>query len=161
MPNMSLRALHKGFSMTEIIIAFSILAMAMIPVFSMLQSGSQKTSFSDYYIFAHIRAMRIADAIASYQYDELVGFSSLGSTGNLIQVGNTSAEIPEEYQSRLSQAGYKEDLFFQELEDGIGKLVVTIYWRFPGPGQKTKNYTLERLVRRRDVSLLQDFPLQQ
>ena len=150
---------RKGFSMTEIIIAFSILALAMIPVFSMLQSGSQKTSFSDYYIFAHIRAMRIADAFSSYQYDELVGFSSVGSTSDLIQLGNNDTEIPHEYKSRLNQAGYKEDLFFQEIEDGIGKLVVTIIWKFPGPGQKVRNYTIERLVRRRDVSLLQDFPL--
>lgn len=155
-----MRIVNKGFSMIEIIIAFGILAMAMIPVFSMLQSGSQKTSFSDYYIFAHIRAMRIADAVASYPYNQLVGFSNLGTTDKLIQIDAADMEIPEEYQKRLNQAEYAEDLLFQEIDDGIGKLVVNVSWRFPGPGQELRTYTLQRLIRRRDFSLSTNFNLQ-
>ncbi|MEE2924633.1 MAG: prepilin-type N-terminal cleavage/methylation domain-containing protein [bacterium] len=157
---MLLRMVNKGFSMIEIIIAFSILAMAMIPVFSMLQSGSQKTSFSDYYIFAHIRAMRIADAVASYPYDQLIGYSNLGSTDKLIQIDAAGMEIPEEYQKRLNQAEYAEDLLFREIDDGIGKLEVNISWKFFGPGQKLRTYTLQRLIRRRDYSLSTNFNLQ-
>jgi len=160
MKSVPLRTLDKGFSMTEIIIAFGILAMAMIPVFSMLQSGSQKTSFSDYYIFAHIRAMRIADAVASYPYNQLVGFSNIGSADKLVQIDAAGMVIPEEYQKRLNQAEYEEDLFFQELDDGIGKLEVNISWKFPGPAQKLRTYTLKRLIRRRDYSLSTNFNLQ-
>ena len=154
------RVVNKGFSMTEIIIAFSILAMAMIPVFSMLQSGSQKTSFSDYYIFAHIRAMRISDAVASYPFDQLADLSNVGSTDKLVQIDAADMKIPQEYQKRLNQAEYVEDLLFQELDNGIGRLEVNISWKFPGSGQQMRTYTLKRLIRRRDYSLSTNFSLQ-
>lgn len=143
---------RSGITLVEIIIAFSILAVALIPVFSMLQSGSQKTAFSDYYIFAHIRASKIIEAKAALPYDQLAEQSTIAAVEDFA--------LTDEYEMRLRPERYEESWIFNPTADPhLGWLEVIITWKFK-LADEHRTYKLKRLVRNKKVSLIQEFNLQ-
>lgn len=149
--------IQAGVTMVEIIMAFTIMAMALIPVFSMLQSGSQKSTFSDYYIFAHVRAAQLMEIKAALPFEELVNQSNLGISVDS-EVFN-DLERPKEYDIR--NQNYSEEWSFEVLdtESGLGILTVTITWKFKKL-EDEREYILKRLVRKKTASLTQKFNLE-
>ncbi|MBT3785488.1 prepilin-type N-terminal cleavage/methylation domain-containing protein [bacterium] len=151
----------RGFTLAEILLAITILVLCLFPVMQMLQSSSTKSSFNEYYVFAHIRAVSILDAYAGYAFEELTTLSlSPTPSSNIVEVANSMSPLPEEYKRRLDPDGWEEKCVFSVLgTDGLGKLRVLIRWKFPGPQQPWREYQLERIVMRRNLSLVQQYNL--
>ena len=145
-----------GFSLVEILIALSILTLCMLPVFNLVQSSRVQTTFSDYHVFAQIRATRLLDIFASQPFEELILLDQSTQKGNLVSTGINAPVLPPKLASRLAEDGFKERFYFTVLDNGLGSLEVEIRWKFPAPDQEWREVRMQRFVSKKNLSLVAD-----
>ena len=145
--------------MVEVLIATAIIAIAIVPIMELIQSNRVKSEFNEYYLFAHIRAQRILDVVATQPYEKISSLSLSDQKENLVKSATSGPVFPPEYARKLDKKGYSESWWFNELKTGVGIVEVEIHWKFTGPKQDWRTYNLTRLVYQGNLSLLDDSPL--
>lgn len=148
------KAGRRAFSLVEILIAFGILAACVLPVITMLQSGQKKSAFNEFYLFGHIRAMRMLERLSSYPYEAIV--TSCNNTDGMVDV------IPEEYLNRIQMEDFKEECVVDtfDVPDGLYRLTAIVHWKVPGSMDMRKSYQISRLMRKKRQALLSDYSLE-
>lgn len=129
---------RRGASLVEILVCLGVVCAALMPVVLATTSSTRKSSFSEHHFFWQVRAMRILEKFAMYDYATLVERSA--KDGRLAFHFPQPA-CPAEYSRMLKD--FTEACTFEE-KDGLGTLTVTIRWSFPldGEGRSPRSHEL-------------------
>lgn len=148
-----LSRLKKGFTLIEILVAIGIMGACLIPVLTMMQSGQQKSTYGEFHLFAHIRAMRMMERLTSFSFNHLV--ASCNDADGMVEV------LPPEYLNKVNMEGFGEECAVDEYDapEGVYTIEVTVYWKVPGKTQREGSYTLRRIMRKRSDPLMSDYLL--
>lgn len=163
-PRFDVRTARRGFSFVEIAIAILILALGLLPILSMMASGSRQSAFSEYHLFASNRAHRIAEELLTYSsanFEQLQeGGAGLASLVRSVTAQETA--FPREYTAKLAPGSYREEVTVEPLDDGLVMLKVQIHWAFPTDAPESIRshvFTHRRVMARPDVSFTEELPL--
>src|SRR4051812_44513275 len=110
---------RQGFGFVEIAIAIVVLALGLIPIFSMMMSGTRQSAFTDYHFFATVRAQKISEEVLTYSIRNFAKVEEAGSDLKEISkaIAKGDAAFPKEYTARLSPGSYLEQVSMRKLEE--------------------------------------------
>lgn len=151
-------------SFVEIAIAIVVLALGLMPIFSMMMSGTRQSSFSDYHLFASVRAQRIVEELLTFSSENFatVAESAVEPRSLVAAITSRDGAFPAEYVARLKPGSYSEKVLVRRLDDGLYMFDVTITWTFPAEKaglERAHEFTTHRTLARPDVSFTEDIPL--
>jgi hypothetical protein len=155
--------LRRAFSSTEVIVCTAILALALVPIITMIAGGTRPTAFNEYHLIAQSVATHLADrateVILSRGFAELESMAA-GEKVNL-QDTRTYKIPPETSADRLLEGSYflPPEVHLTNLSEAgatLAALSVVVTWTLPG-GTSRHSFRLERLLSRPDASLTSDY----
>lgn len=154
----------RGMNFVEVAIAIVVLALGLMPIFSMMMSGTRQSAFTEYHLFASVRAQRIAEELLTFSSRNFAAVEEAAVEPKALLAAITSQDgaFPEEYVSKLATGSYAEKVLVRRLDDGLYMLDVTVTWAFPAerPGlERAHEFTLHRTLSRPDVSFTEEIPL--
>lgn len=143
-----------GFTATEVLISVALLAFTMIPMSTLFTSGSRQSSLNEFHVLAQARASTVIETLLTQEFQvfEPMGIGTPTPMDPSLFVPGLG-EPPESLTGRLE--AFEEELTYEGLEDGLGRLKMVITWELPGAvGRKARHrYVLTRLVARPEHSL--------
>lgn len=141
-----------GFSAVEILISISILALACVPVLTMMSSGTRESFQNEFHLIAETRAESLVQTLAARDFQVFSSFPP--GTPSVVPEALTTMvlEVPEQYRRKL--ANFEETVTVTPFGDGLVELAVEIGWVMPDEAAGgTHRFRLRRLVGKPDVGL--------
>lgn len=154
---------RRGFSATEVIIATSILALAMVPMITMLSGGAKPTAMSEYHLVAQTVAAHLIDRVI--EKVQSVGFTEMERipTGQEVALAQTQTYVlPTEAALGAVFEGHSfmsTEVFLTNLSEQTASLVqvkVIVSWTLPG-SPKPSQFVMKRLLCRPELGLTADY----
>jgi hypothetical protein len=153
--------MRRGFSSTEVIVCTGILALAMIPVLTMIGGGTRPAAYNEYHMMAQAVSAQLIDRVS--EQVAIKGFSEMEKMGigDRIDINDTRYRIPADNAGvKLTGDGnfLPPQIFLTNLEAGgaLYQISIVCSWNVPGDPHKF-SFTFERLVCRPEASLLADY----
>ncbi|MBI3894099.1 MAG: prepilin-type N-terminal cleavage/methylation domain-containing protein [Candidatus Wallbacteria bacterium] len=141
-----------GFTAVEVLVSIAILAIALVPVLTMLISGNKESAYGEYQMIAQTRAESILQVLACRDWQAFAGFPQGTPTVVPETLTSSAIELPEDFRRRL--AGFEETVTFTPLDGGLAEVAVDIAWLLPGEGAESNHqFRLRRLMSRPDAGL--------
>jgi hypothetical protein len=148
---------RKAFSAVEIIVSTVVLALAVIPILTLVSSGQKNAAITEYHVLAQLRARRIIESLMAYPFRELIALPPAESGGVKIPVKLEASVFPGEYKNKVKN--YSETLTIEKKGDGAALVTVQVVWKLATGGQKSLE--LQRLFFDESESLNAFYPLRQ
>jgi len=144
----------KGFSLIEILIGTVICSIAILPVLMLSRADNFHTSFNTAYLTGLSRAKRIANAVNSTGYKEIIKQSGLTTVGTKAILQNPLPDVGNELKNLAQKnnslaylkhtekilANYSSTINIELLKTDLLSTKVTITWEIPGENNKLKKH---------------------
>jgi hypothetical protein len=155
--------MRRGTSATEVIVGTAILALALVPVISMISTGTRPAAYNEYHYIAQSAATCLVDRVSELVLSK--GFAEIetmavGEKTNL-QDTRTYKIDAEELKRYLAGNVFLQEpkVYLTNVSEHSASLVqisVALSWTLPGD-KHTFGFVLERLLSRPDTSLSSDY----
>lgn len=156
---------RRAASAVELLICSAIMVAAFVPIYTLVQSNQKMAYLGEYHVLARRRAYRALACLEGLPYTSLqeaskgresppAGIPLLPTEGNRIGFelgdGEMDVEIAQlkDHQGDLyvqRVKGMKTDVFFTQLEPGLGRLAALVRWNDPTSGHE-KSFVTVRFV---------------
>lgn len=165
-----------GMSLVEILIAAVIVAVAFIPLLTMVETENRQAAFNESQLLARNRARRAAVAYATHGYDALVGAAGSPAPGGgrhalppvlppvateLQEVSGALGDASAVARLETAMRPIAEAAWLELPEVGLARVIVSVSWRNATEGRDgpLHEVTSTKLVSRRDAGLLYRHPI--
>ncbi len=133
-----------GFTAIEILVSISILALAFVPVLTMLSSGTRESYYSEYHLLAQTRAETILQLLSTRDLQALM----TGPVGTAVSVAispeDLKLDLPPSYEARLP--AFQQSVTLTPLARGLAEVVVEIDWAMPVEQAGAEHHFLIRRI---------------
>ncbi|MBI2943352.1 MAG: prepilin-type N-terminal cleavage/methylation domain-containing protein [Candidatus Wallbacteria bacterium] len=148
--------MRRAFTAVEVLVSVAILAIALVPVLSMLTSGTKESAYGEYHMIAQTRAETIMQLLACRDWQAWENLPKGVASPVPEALTTLAVELPEDFRTRL--AGFEETVTCTPIDNGLVELSVELAWLLPGEGaQQSHQFRLRRLLAKPDAGLAADY----
>lgn len=155
--------IQKGTSFIEIMVAMTILALSIIPIYEFYTKLSEVPAVSEDILYAEVLATRVLERYGSFSFEDIEAMAGQ-KTDNILTLffeedreEDWFGEIPE-YKRNLgiSNDKFKGRLIVSKIDEGLLAMDIMIQWSPSSRGsgiKKLSTYTLMKFVSESDLGI--------
>lgn len=146
--------MNRGATLIEVLVATLVLALAVLPLMAMIQTGSRESVESEYAMFAEVLAARAVERLMASGYHELSARVPFEETlRGIPEDAPEDARQEKAFQMKFAgELGFVTSVRVSKLRDGLLAVEAVVRRRRP-TGPREHRFALLRLVAQPDLSI--------